>query len=168
MKKLAILIAIAALSACSDSSEGQAPADAGTSTSDKSVVAAPAENTTTPKTDALPSADNSAAASDTSTEPAEEKAASASADPALVARRAQLGPQFAAARDAFREARTQLRDKRAELENAVAANSPDVDRIRQETEALTVAFNEARNEFTPLYEEWVALTNQIDEQRSAQ
>jgi hypothetical protein len=166
MKKLAILVVVAALSACSDSSEGQAPADAGTS--GKSVVAAPAENTTTPKTDALPSAENTAASSDASTQPAGDTSATAAADPALAARRAELGPQFAAARDAFRQARTRLTEKEEELKNAVAMNSPDVDRIRKESDDLKAAFDDAQKKFAPIYEEWVALSEQIAAQRTVQ
>jgi len=165
MKKLAILLAVAALSACSDSSDGQAPAGAPPSATDKGVVAAPVENTTTPKSDALPPANQSAAPSN---DPADTAVVSAETVAVATARRTEIKPQYVTARDAYRQARMQLREKQAELENAVAANSPDVDRIRQETEALKVTFSEAKDEFDPLYEEWAALTKQITAYRNAQ
>jgi len=132
MKKLAILFAVAALSACSDSSEGQSPADAGPSMTDKGVVAAPAENA------------------------------------AARARRAELAPQYTAARDAFRETRARWREKDEQLKNAIAANSPDVDRIKEEAEQLRLAFVAAQEKFTPIYEEWTTLSAQIEAQRSAE
>jgi outer membrane protein TolC len=161
MKKLAILFAIAALSACSDSSDGQSPAGAAPSATDKGVSAAPSENTTTPKTDALPSSNNSGATA-SSDATAGSGETPATVDPAIAGRWDEIQSQYVAARDAFREARSRWEEKEDELKNAVASNSPDVDRLKEEVEQLRLAFVAAQEKFTPIYEEREALKAQID------
>lgn len=139
MKKLAILIALAALSACSDSSNGQAPVETAPSVTDKGVTAEPTANTTTPKTDALPSAEVS-----------------------LKARWDELRPAYIAARDEYREIRARLNEKDEELKAAIAAKSADESRIGQEAEQLRLALKAAQDKFSPINKEMQALKEQIE------
>jgi hypothetical protein len=155
MKKTLILFAVAALAACSDSSDSQAPSGAASNSgaatnTEQSVAAAPAETTTTPKTDALQSGK------------------AGTVDPALTKRWAELQPRFGPARDAFRETQARWREKDEELKKAVEANSPDVEKIKEEADRLRLAFLSAQEEFTPIFEEMESLKAQMAAQRQTQ
>jgi hypothetical protein len=156
MKNVIPLLAIAALSACSDSSDGQVHTGAAPSAAERSIVAAPPENTTTAKSDALAPANSRTAASNAPTERAD-AAASISEDSELDQRWAELRTRYVPARDAYGEVRARLRAKEDELEKAIAMNSQDEEKIREEVRHIKVEFDAAYKNFAPIYDELVAL-----------
>lgn len=138
MKKLAILIVLAMLSACSDSPKGEAPSEVAPSVADDGV-------STTPK-------DSRLAAASSETSPKE--------------RWDELRPAYIAARDEYREIRAQLSAKEEELKAATAGNSADVTRLSAEVEQLKLAFVAAQNRFVPINKEMQALRQELESQRT--
>lgn len=142
MKKLAVLIVLAALSACSDSSNGQAPSEAVPSAAEPSAVE-----------------------KDVSTTATDGRVAPSSPEASPQARWDELRPAYIAARDEYREIRARLAEKEEELKAARAAQSADETRISQEAEQLRLAFVAAQDKFVPINKEMQALREQIESER---
>lgn len=139
MRKLAILIALAVLPACSDSQEGQARSEAAPSAVEDGV----------------------------STTPKESRLAAAQPEVSPKKRWDELRPAYISARDEYREIRARLNEKEEELKAATAANSADAARLSEELEQIKLAFVAAQNRFVPINKEMQALRKQIESQRTA-
>jgi hypothetical protein len=156
MKHIFALLAFATLSGCSDSFDGKSPAETAPPAAERSVHAAPPENTTTAKSDALLPAKSGTAASAGSTEIANAEASTAE-DLSLEQRWAELRTRYVPARDAYGEVRARLRAKESELEKAIAMKSEDEESLREQLRNIKIEFDAEYKKFAPIYAEMVAL-----------